>query len=357
MPDQHSFNSRFLALRRIGMATAVLAIAVTGVAAGSALAASPAGTTVAIHVGNSTRSLSALPLLVARDKGYLADDGIHLTLDYFSGGPPAVAALLGGSVQVLSVAFENNLKAVKSRQPLVTVVNVANAFGGAVLIRKDLAEKLGRAATVKDLKGLRIGTLARGGLTDSLIRQILKANGLDPVRDVTLIPLKSGDRQLAAGDAGELDANMVTEPWNGIGIDKLGRWSYVEPYATARGPEDFRDIGSSTIQVTRPYLEKNRPLIERLVRAVVKAQTFIAQPANFDEVVEIAGREHSSIDPAVLRKSVADQISSFAPDVGEKVVAKNVGLLVANGQIELPAPTYADTVDTSFKPIWDAFRR
>jgi hypothetical protein len=52
----------------------------------------------------------------------------------------------------------------------------------------------------------------------------------------------------------------------------------------------------------------------------------------------------------VLRKSVSDQISSFFPDVTEKIVSKNVELLVANGQIELPAPSYADTVDLSFKP-------
>jgi NitT/TauT family transport system substrate-binding protein len=334
----------------------VLAVAVAGIAtavAGGAHTQAP----LAIHVGNSTRSLSALPIVVARDKGYLAGDGIALTLDYFAGGPPAVAALLGGSVQVLSVAFENNLKAVKIQQSLVTVVNVSNAFGGAILIRKDVAEKLGHPPSVTDLKGLRIGTLARGGLTDSLIRHILKANGLDPIKDVTLIPLKSGDRQLAAGDAGELDANMVTEPWNGIGVDKLGKWRYIEPYATARNPDVFRDIGSSTIQVARPYLEKNRALVEKLVQAVVRAQSFIATPDNFDEVVEIAKREHPSIDPVVLRKSVSDQISSFFPDVTEKIVTKNVELLVANGQIELPAPSYADTVDLSFKPAWDEFKR
>lgn len=308
-----------------------------------------------LNVGISVKSIFGLPLVVARDKGFFQEEGLEVTVEYFAGGPPATAALMGGSLQFLNAAFENNVKTVKLGQPIVTIMNIQSDFAGAVIMRKNVAEKLGHDPKVEDLRGMRLGTLARGGFTDVSSRYILNAAGLEPEKDVELIPIRGADRQIAAGQAGEIDAAMVTEPWGPIAVEGMGDWVYVVNMTVGEGPDVFHDMGYVTLQTTKSYLEQNRETAEKVVRAVVKAQNYIADPANLDELTEISKKEYGDLGGDAMRISVERQATSYVPFMHEDMVQKTMDLLVPNGLIEEPAPAYADVVDTGFAPLWDAY--
>ncbi|VFR36350.1 ABC transporter substrate-binding protein [plant metagenome] len=329
---------------------AALALAALGAAGVNAHAATD------LHIGISNRSLLGLPILVAKEKGFFEKEGLNVSIDYFAGGVPATAALIGGSVQFIDAALENNVKAVKRGQPIVSVANLQTDFAGAVIVRKDVSDKLGRTPTVQDLKGLRIGTLARGGFADVSTRYIVADAGLDAEKDIAIVPVRGADRQLTAGEAGEIDAAFVMEPWNVIAVDVTRKWDYVLDLTQGKGPAVFQGLGYTTLQTTRDYVKNNRETTDKVVRAVIAALQYIVDPANLDDLAAIANEEYGKPGLDVLKLSLRRQAHTFSPHLSEAALEKTGHLLLASDAIKAPVPGYADVADTSFKPLWDSFR-
>lgn len=316
----------------------------------------PATAQEKLNIGISVKSIFGLPLVIANQEGFFKDEGLDVTLEYFTGGPPATAALMGGSLQFLNAAFENNVKTVQKEQPLVTIMNIQSDFAGAIIMRKEVAEKFGGEPKITDLKGLRVGTLARGGFADVSARYLITDAGLKPEVDVEMIPIRGADRQLTAGEAGEIDAAMVTEPWPVIAVEGMDKWVYVVNLTVGEGPDVFHDMGYVTLQTTRDYLEKNPETANKVVKAVVRAQKFIADPANLDEVSAIADKEYGSPGVEVMKISVERQAKTYVPFMKPEMVTKTMNLLLPNGLIEEPAPAYDSLVDQSFAPLWGAYK-
>jgi NitT/TauT family transport system substrate-binding protein len=333
------------------MLAATVAVVATG------LMALPAAAQEKLNIGISVKSIFGLPIVIADQEGFFKDEGLDVTIEYFAGGPPATAALMGGSLQFLNAAFENNVKTVKKNQPLVTIMSIQSDFAGAIIMRKEVAEKFGGKPKVSDLKGLRVGTLARGGFADVSARYMITDAGLEPEKDVVMIPIKGADRQLTAGEAGEIDAAMVTEPWSVIAVEGMDKWVYVVNLTVGEGPDVFHDMGYVTLQTTKDYLAENPETAKKVVRAIVKAQNFIADPANLDEVSAIADKEYGSPGVDVMKISVERQAKTYVPFMKPEMVTKTMDLLLPNGLIEEPAPAYEDLVDQSFAPLWDAYKK
>ena len=98
---------------------------------------------------------------------------------------------------------------------------------------------------------------ARGGFADVSARYLITDAGLEPEKDVEMIPIKGADRQLTAGEAGEIDAAMVTEPWSVIAVEGMDKWVYVVNLTVGEGPDVFHDMGYVTLQTTQDYLKNN----------------------------------------------------------------------------------------------------
>jgi NitT/TauT family transport system substrate-binding protein len=307
-----------------------------------------------VRIGSAVKSIFSLPLYVAEQKGFFTDEGVKADISFFGGGPPATAALLGGSVDLISSAFENQLKVVKRGQKVVSLITVQSTFSGALLIRKDIADKLGRAPTIRDVKGLNIGTLARGGFADNAARYLLAASGINPEKDANLIPLRGFDKHIAAGKAKEIDASLMVEPWPTIAADSLNEWTYIVNFSLGEGPDLFQDMSYVTLQTTPDFIKKNRPTAEKVVRALVRAQAFIADKKNLDELAAIARHVFTDTEESVLRTSIEHQLKTFTPALMQSAIDKNISLLKSSGQFDGDAPTYESVVDLSFKTFWHA---
>lgn len=318
------------------------------------LAPLPALAQAKIKIGSSVKAIFSLPLYVAEANGYFKEEGLDVETIFFAGGPAATAAILGGSVEFISSALENSMKLAKRGQPTLNILTMQADFSGALVIRKDVAAKLGHKPTVADMKGLRIGTLQRGGFADSAVRYLLVDGGLDTEKDVQLIPVRGFDKHLAAGKAGEIDASLMVEPWQTIAVHEVGEWQMVTNMTIGEGPKVFHNIGYVTLQVSPQYLAANRPIVEKVVRALVKAQRFIADKKNKDRVVNIAAGVFPEIKPQTLRLSVEAQLDTFRPEFKQEMIDKTMELLLKNGQISGDAPKFTTVSDPSFAPLWAA---
>src|SRR5690554_223662 len=74
-----------------------------------------------VKIGSSVRSIFALPIYYADQKGLFKEEGLDVEVTFFAGGPPAVAALLGGSVDFIAASLENQLKVNKLGEDIRSV--------------------------------------------------------------------------------------------------------------------------------------------------------------------------------------------------------------------------------------------
>ena len=151
-----------------------------------------------------------LPLTIAERNGYFKDEGLDVEIPDFAGGAKALQALVGGSADMVSGAFEHTINMQAKKQPIRAVVLQASYSSIVLLLPKDKAAKYKSA---KDLKGLKIGVTAPGSSTNMFVNNLLAKEGLKP-NDVSIVGVGAGAGAVAAMDKGEIDA-----------ISKIGRAS------------------------------------------------------------------------------------------------------------------------------------
>lgn len=308
-----------------------------------------------LTIGSSVQSLFSLPLYIADSKGFFKKAGLDVKVVNFRGGATATPALIGGSVQLQAAGTENLLKLVQQGQPVVAVMGVQSTLNQGIVLRKDLADKLGRKPTIKDLNGLRVGTLARGGTTDMVIRYVLLKAGMKPEVDVKLFPLGGYDKHFAALQADQIDATVPVEPVQTQLVEAMKGGVYIEDFLVGEGPETFQDMNWITLQGKKDYIKANRATVEKVIRAMVLAQNFIADSANLDEVVQLAKQHFPNVDDAVLKRSIERQLKTYTPTITKAGIKKNNDLLVTTGNLSASV-AYADAVDTSFSALWGDFK-
>src|SRR5438093_9399688 len=162
-----------------------------------------------ITIGVGGKSLFYyLPLTIALQKGYFKSEGLDVEVQDFPGGARALQALLGGSVDVVSGAFEHTITQQAKGQNIEALV-LQGKYAGIVL-----GMSKAKAATYKspaDLKGMKIGVTAPGSSTNMFVNILLAKAGLKP-DDVSIIGVGAGAGAVAIMKRGEIDALSNLDP-------------------------------------------------------------------------------------------------------------------------------------------------
>src|SRR6266511_3896653 len=120
-------------------------------------------------------ALFYLPLTVTERLGYFRDAGLDVEISDFPGGARALQALIGGSADVVTGAFDHTIQMQAKGQPIVAVVQLGQ-FPGYVL--GVLTAKAQSYRSPADLKGMKIGVTAPGSSTHFMVQHLLVKHGL-----------------------------------------------------------------------------------------------------------------------------------------------------------------------------------
>src|SRR5215470_14079278 len=177
-----------------------------------ALAATPAAAQdkpelakVRLAVGGKP-ALFYLPLTVTERLGLFREQGLEVEISDFPGGARALQALMGGSADVVTGAFDHTIQMQAKNQPVVGVVQLGR-FPGYVL--GVLAGK--SYAAPKDLKGMKIGVTAPGSSTHFMAQYVMVRNGLKR-DDASFVGVGAAASAVAAVKRGEIDALVSVDP-------------------------------------------------------------------------------------------------------------------------------------------------
>src|SRR5215471_6835914 len=113
---------------------------------------------VRLAVGGQS-ALYYLPLTVTDRLGYFKDEGLAVEISDLQGGSKALQALLGGSADVVTGAFDHTIQMQAKGQAITAVVQLGR-FPGFVLAL--VGPKAAAYKSAADLKGMKIGVTAPG---------------------------------------------------------------------------------------------------------------------------------------------------------------------------------------------------
>ncbi|GAA3589368.1 ABC transporter substrate-binding protein [Nonomuraea rosea] len=204
---------------------AVLLLAAGGCAGGDGAGGEP-GAAKKITIASAPNVfLSAL--YVAQDDGLFAKEGLTVEIVEVESGNDSVAALASGQAQYADVGFEDLAELSKAGDDSVVMAHdILNRVTLTLVMRKEVAarKKVSAASPLRDrlvaLKGLKIGITSPGSPTDTYMRYYLGSVGLDPERDVEIVPLGGGSALLAALEKGQIDAYHLSPPTPYVAAEK-----------------------------------------------------------------------------------------------------------------------------------------
>jgi len=272
-----------------------------GTAAPSPAASASAGvsatplTSISVKAAYTNLTGDSLPIWTAMDAGIFTKNGLTVDLQSINGGSQGMAALLAGSVEIISVGGAESLSATASGGKITVTAILTPVFPYLLMAAPEIK-------TAADLKGKKIGISSPGGSADIATRKALKALGLDPEKDVTLVPLGSHAQRTAALFAGSIQA-AVDDPPNTAELIDRGFHS-VYDLAGQKLP-----TAQTGIVVQTPFISAKREAMQRYIDSLVEAVAYMkknktqtvtimkkyfqADPAakGFEEAVEFYGSE------------------------------------------------------------------
>jgi NitT/TauT family transport system substrate-binding protein len=286
------------------------------IAAGSALAA-PAfvraqslekpKTTIAVGGKNL---LYYLPLTIAEQRGYFKAEGLDLTIVDFAGGARALQAVVGGSADVVSGAFEHTVNmqhkgqrmrafALQGRAPQIVLgVNPKTMAG---------------YKTAADLKGKKIGVTAPGSSTNVMVNFFLAKAGLKPT-DVSIIGVGAAQGAVAAMRSGQIDAISNLDPVITL-LQRSGDLKIVsDTRIVAESEKVFGGpMPAGCLYAPQSFIDKNPNTVQALTNAIVRANKWI-QTAGPGEIINNVPESFLLGDRAVYIDAFLAAKNALSPD-------------------------------------------
>jgi NitT/TauT family transport system substrate-binding protein len=277
------------------LATLALALALTG--AGHAQGLEKKSLTLA--VGGKT-ALYYLPLTICERLGYFKEQGLDVTINDFRGGAQSLQALVGGSVDVVTGAYEHTIRMQAKGQDIRAVIELGR-FPGIVLgLRKEKAAGYKSAA---DLKGMKIGVSAPGSSTNFFVMYLMSKAGLKPT-DAAYIGVGIGPSAVAAVKKGDIDALVNLDPM----ITKLEQDGDIKVVADSRTEEGTRAIfgGSNpaaVLYLKQEFIARNPNTVQALVNAFYKTLKWL-EKATPEEIAATVPEDYFLGDKALYLAAV-----------------------------------------------------
>ncbi len=192
------------------------------------------------------------PLWTAYEEGYFKQVGLDLTLTNIASTSRAVAALMAGDAQFSNTDPQTMVQADVQGADLRLIVGMENRLVFSVMVQPTINSP-------QDLKGKNMGITRAGSSTYTAALQALKLWGLEPDKDVALIPLTEVPSILAGLQSKQIDAGIVSPPTS-FQAEDAGFKTLLD---LAKDGPNYPSVGVST---RASLIQSNPEMVRRFVR-------------------------------------------------------------------------------------------
>ena len=301
------------------LAAGAVALAAPGARAESQLEKS----SVTIAVGGKA-SFYYLPLTLAEQLGYFNAEGLDVAITDFASGARALQAVVGGSADVVSGAYEHT----------INLQDKGQFFQGFVL--QGRAPQIAMGVSTKtmagynseaDLRGKRIGVTAPGSPTALMAKLVLARAGLK-ASDVNFIDVGAAAAgALSALRSGQIDAISNTDPAMTM-LEQKGEVRIIADARTLRGTLEVfgGPMPAACLYAPLDFLRKTPNTVQALTNAIVHALKWL-QTAGPSDIIKTMPESYLLGDRGLylatfnkVRESIA--LDGLFPDDGGKTALR-----------------------------------
>ena len=287
-------------------------------------ASSPARSQETVHLALPSKAFQYGIFPIARDRGYMREEGIDLRIVLMQ-TTPSIQGLMAGHVQFTGSGSSALVAIAKSGAPLKTALAINDRVHQWVLAKPAIG-------TLKELKGKKIATTGLASAATFMVRQILAKQGIDAAKDVVFVTAPAGNR-LTILTSGVVDASIVGSEDRYPGLDQ--------------GMKELVNLGNEvknswgTVATSDRFIKEQPKLMTAFMRATLKAIRFVRKDreATVTAVVKFTGMQRN-----LAGRMYDDLIGTFTPNgvVDEDIQKSDMAIVAQVADVnEAIAPSRA----------------
>lgn len=251
-----------------------------------------------------------LPTMVAEGLGYYKDEGLNVEIVDLGSGGKALEALVGGSVDMISGAYDHVVQLRAKGVALQGFVLQARLCDYGVALTK------AKAATYKspeDLRGMKLGISSPGSGSDMFLKLFLAKHGIKAT-DVPTVAVGLGPTAVAAIRAGQLDGIANNDPVLGI-LEQAGDITMIADGRHDAGSKEVYGgpYPCAAMIASEDFIKKNPNTTQAFTNAMVRTLNWMAK-AKPEEVIAVMPKQFSQPDPQVTRKILVSLKETYSSD-------------------------------------------
>ncbi|MGN6717386.1 MAG: ABC transporter substrate-binding protein [Candidatus Binatia bacterium] len=249
-----------------------------------------------VRIGISAVSLGFLPTVLAEKKGFYTKYGLaaeHVLV------PCAIAtnALLSDDLDYAVCTGPGIAGAIKGL-PIKLVMTTQEKLGYLLLVKPSVQH-------LTDLRGKTIGISTFGSQLYLTSVTLFRKAGMEPGKDVNLLPAGDNTARIAGMESGKIDAAFVSSPADIFGA-KRG-------YKVLLWSRDHVPLTQNAIVVTDKKLKQSPDQIKRTIKSSIEGLKFIRD--HQEESIEIAAK-WLKLDLATTRAAFDNYLPCYSVDGG-----------------------------------------
>ena len=246
-----------------------------------------AGAQERVRVGWAAMTASHTPLWVAQEKGFSSRQGLSVESIFFGAGPPAMQALIAGDLDIVVTSAPNVVNPRLGGADAVMILSIIPTFIDHIISAANIT-------TAEQLKG-KTGSVNRfGSISEMGLRLSLKRLGIDPDKDVRIVPAGGNPERLASITKGLSQFTIMNEPF----IKEAERMGFKDlvNMATLKIP-----LHGNGVVTRETIIKSKRPMVARFARAITEAIHYIKSDKEGTKAV--IGKYTRLTDPEGLERT------------------------------------------------------
>lgn len=220
-----------------------------------------------VTLNEVAHSIFYAPQYVAIEEGYFAEEGLDLTLVTGFGADKTMTAVLSGEADIGFMGAEASVYAFQegATDPVVNFAQLTQRAGNFLVAREEMPD-----FKWEDLKGREVLGGRKGGMPQMVFEYILRQNGIDPQKDLSIDQSIDFGSTAAAFSGGlgefsvefEPSATALEQEGTGYVVASLGVDSGYVPYTSYSAKASFMEEKPEIIQAFTSALQKGMDYVQ-----------------------------------------------------------------------------------------------
>ena len=240
-----------------------------------------------VTLNEVAHSIFYAPQYVAIEEGYFKDEGLDLTLVTGFGADKTMTAVISDEADIGFMGAEASVYAYQegATDAVVNFAQLTQRAGNFLVAREEMPD-----FKWEDLKDKKVLGGRKGGMPEMVFEYILRKNGLDPQKDLT-IDQSIDFGYTAAAFTGDTSADFTVEfEPSATALEKEGAGYVVASLGVDSGYVPYTSYSAKT-----SYMEKNPEIIQKFTNALQKGMEYV-QSHTPEEIAEVIAPQFAETD-------------------------------------------------------------